>query len=151
MELFSGAPVRGHVPVIMELQTNQPNPRQYTEKLDISKINWDSWTQSIESDITVIREQMETEVNPYILWNKLNGIITKATDNHGEKKKISQYSKPYWTSSLTTASKKLQTAKKSYSKRNTDANLQKLMKPKKHLTWKEKQHVRIFWLIKQKH
>ena len=41
-------------------------------------------------------------------------------------KKCSQYSKPYWTSSLSTLSDNLRAARKSYIKRNTDTNLQKL-------------------------
>ena len=151
VELFSGAPIRGHVPLITELQTrNQPNTRQYTEKLDISKINWDNWTQSIESDIADNREPMEAEENPFILWNKLNGIITKATDNHGEKKKCSQYSKPYWTSSLSMASKKLQAARKSYSKRNTDVNLQRLNEAKETFDEERKTACQDFLLNKAK-
>ena len=96
VELFSGAPTRGHVPIITELKiTNQPNTEQYSEKLDLSKMNWDSWSQSIETEIQENRANIEAEENPYTLWNKLNAIITKATDNHGEKKKCTQYSKPY--------------------------------------------------------
>lgn len=151
VELFSGAPTRGHVPLLTELQTRtQSQPKQCSEKLDVSKINWESWTQSIESEIEENQEHIEAEENPYALWTKLNGIITKATDNHGANKKCSQYSKPYWTSSLSNLSKKLQMARKSYIKRNTDSNLRKFNEVKEEFDTERKTACQDFLINKAK-
>ena len=127
IELYSGAPKRGHVPVITELvHTNSFRATPYCEKLDIKSINWKCWSESIESDIVENSENMESEENPYALWNILNGIITKATNIHGKMKKCSQYSKPYWTKSLTDCAERLRAARKNFIKRNTPNNLRKL-------------------------
>ena len=127
VELFSGAPLRGHVPVIMELSAAQRNRvTEVKEKLDISKIRWQDWEQEIERKINDNKDNLHSEENPYILWDELNKIITDATNSHGETKKCCHHSKPYWTDSLTSLSKKLREARKNYIKRNTDPNLNKL-------------------------
>ena len=127
VELYSGAPKRGHVPVITELlSTISTRAKPYCEKLDIKSINWKCWSESIESDIDQNLINIESEENPYALWNMLNGIITKATNIHGKMKKSSQYSKPYWTKSLTNCAEALRNARKSFIKRNTPNNLRKL-------------------------
>ena len=126
-ELYSGAPKRGHVPVITEIAANSlGRSTPYCEKLDISKINWESWTNMIEADIECNRIKIESENNPYALWNTLNGIITKATNTFGIRKKCCQYSKPYWTKSLTEKANLLRYARKCFIKRNTNINLRKL-------------------------
>ena len=148
VELFSGAPTRGHIPVITELKINQPNAAEVTEKLDITKMNWEGWTQSIENSIETNKGRLEAEVNPYSLWNQLNGIITAATDKYGETKKCCQHSKPYWTSSLTTLSKQLQTARKCYIKRNTESNLSILNRSKEAFDKERKQACQEFLINK---
>ena len=131
VELFSGAPTRGHVPLVTELlvrreQTTLP----VIEKLDITKMKWDGWKKQIEDKIEEEGENLRSEENPFIMWNHLNQIITQATDNHGETKKCSKHSKPYWTQSLTTLSKNLRVTRKNYIKRNTERNLQKMNEAK---------------------
>ena len=127
VELFSGSPNRGHVPLITELVTSSAHTTSpVIEKLDITKMQWNSWTKHIEDRIEDENDFFESEHNPYTSWNRLNEIITQATDSHCETKKSSKHSKPYWSDSLTTLSKNLRAARKSYIKRNTDINLQKL-------------------------
>jgi exonuclease III len=132
VELFSGSPNRGHVPLITELitssssQTNSP----VIEKLDMSKMQWDCWTKYIEDRIEDESDFFESEQCPYTSWNRLNEIITQATDTHCECKRSSTHSKPYWSEALTSLSNNLRAARKSYIKRNTDINLQKLYEAK---------------------
>ena len=127
VELFSGAPTRGHVPLITEITVhNQSKTSEVKEKLDLSKMHWCDWTQSIENSIEAIRDTLESTQDPHTLWNQINRIITKATEDHGETKRCSPHSKPYWTSSLSTLSEDLQLARRCYIKRNTERNQQKL-------------------------
>ena len=131
VELFSGSPTRGHVPLITELVvSSEHTPHPVTEKLDISKMQWSDWTKHIEDKAEEESDFFESEVNPYIMWNKLNQIITQATDTYCETKRSSRHSKPYWSESLSTLSKNLRVARKNYIKRNTDTNLQKLNEAK---------------------
>ena len=127
VELFSGAPLRGHVPVVTLLNINRVDESvTITEKLDLTKMKWNEWTKHINDSIEEDRVHLETEENPYTLWNRLNYIINRATDIHGQTKKCCKYSKPYWTDGLTLLSQSLRTARKNYIKRNTDNNLKAL-------------------------
>ena len=151
VELHSGAPKRGHVPLITEILTkNSITKQSYTTKLDMTKMNWDNWTQSIENDIEDINESMSKESNPFTLWNRLNSIITKATNDHGKMKKSSLHSKPYWTESLTIVLRKLQLARKCYIKRNTPTNLQKLDEARDEFDLERKKACQDFLLNKVK-
>ena len=151
VELFSGAPARGHVPLIMELNIGQINDTtESKEKLDISKMHWEDWEQEIEHKINEDSSSLESEENPYTLWNKLNNIITEATNNHGETKKCCHHSKPYWTDSLTRSSKKLRAARKAYTKRNTDPNLVKLNEAKEAFDTERHSACRDFLINKAK-
>ena len=130
VELFSGAPTRGHVPVITELLTTRDSTDQAViEKLDLSKMQWENWTQTIENKLTEISD-IGLETNPYKVWEQLDQIITEATDTYCQTKKCSKHSKPYWTANLTILSKNLRRARKYYLKRNTDPNLQKFQEAK---------------------
>ena len=127
VELFSGAPTRGHVPLLMELKvTNEIVSSPVVEKLDLTKMKWEEWTKHIENSIEEDRLYLATEENPYSLWNRLNNIITQATDTYCETKKSCKHSKPFWTERLSILSKNLRSARKNYIKRNTDYNLTKL-------------------------
>ena len=75
-------------------------------------MNWNQWTKHIEDSIEENRILLDSDENPYSLWNRLNDIITQATDTHGQTKKCCKYSKPYWTNDLTLLSQKLREARK---------------------------------------
>ena len=113
VELFSGAPIRGHVPLLITLKMNRvAAPTAVKEKLDLSKMKWEEWSKHIEESIDEDRLLLETEDNPYNIWNSFNHIITQATDTHGETKKSCKHSKPYWTESLSLLSTNLRSARK---------------------------------------
>ena len=127
VELFSGAPTRGHVPLLTTLSINRDDsPSNVIDKIDLSKMKWNEWTKHIEDSIEQDRVLLDGEEDPYNLWNRLNYIITQATDAHGETKKCCKYSKPYWTASLNLLSLNLRSARKNYIKRNTENNLRAL-------------------------
>ena len=127
VELFSGAPSRGHVPLITEFKiaTKNNNP-PVIEKLNIESMNWCDWTNYIENQIEEKTALFATDRDPFDIWNSLNEILTVATDKYCETKKSSIHSKPYWTETLTRLANELRAARKNYTKRNTDYNLRKL-------------------------
>lgn len=127
VELFSGAPTRGHVPVLTDINIRGNfAPKESKETLDISKMNWEKWKSGIERNIQTEEVFFESEEDPHSIWNKLNSIFKENTDLHGSTKKCCVHSKPYWTESLSTLSKSLRMARKNYIKRNTDSKLQLL-------------------------
>ena len=151
VELFSGAPTRGHVPLITEITVhNQSKTSEVKEKLDLSKMHWCDWTQSIENSIEAIRDTLESTQDPHTLWTQINRIITKATEDHGETKRCSPHSKPYWTSSLSTLSEDLQLARRCYIKRNTERNQQKLNVAKEKIDEERKKACQDFLIERAK-
>lgn len=127
VELFSGAPTRGHVPLITDIIIRDNSVlTESKETLDISKMNWDRWKSGIESKMETEEIFFESEEDTYSIWNRLNSIIKENTDIHGSTKKCCEHSKPYWTESLSTLSKSLRKVRKNYIKRNTDNNMQLL-------------------------
>ena len=127
VELFSGAPRRGHVPLLINFSHKTSTERnKVTEKINIEKMNWFDWTKEIEEDIDRNENTLSTESDPHKLWKYLDKILIKATEKHGELKRSSIHSKPFWTKHLTELSKNLRQARKSYKQRNTDQNLNNL-------------------------
>ena len=49
IELFSGAPLRGHVPVIDHLKSNSNETSPNIKKLSIKDVNWNDWSNDILS------------------------------------------------------------------------------------------------------
>ena len=87
VELYSGAPIQGHVPLITELVIQGAQNNQIKEKLDLTTMDWEEWTSYIETSINEITN-WKTEDDPYSLWDKLNAIITEATSKHCSSKKM---------------------------------------------------------------
>ena len=149
VELFAGAPIRGHVPVHCTYtsvcsQKNVP-PK---EKLDLTTIDWDDWSNRIE---TLLKENIPHEaLLPERKWELLNDAIHKATKETCATKISSVHSKPYWTSQLTEASKHLRDAKKAYGKRNTISNKEKLDTAKEFFDELRKKECQKFILMRTK-
>ena len=127
VELFSGAPLRGHVPLIMEIAGNSNCRTTVTKKLDVQSVNWEKWSVDLEKQIQNDRIEIENYEDPEELWEYTDKIISKITKVHGKMKKSTKHSKPYWTSKLTTLCNKMREARKAYKIRNTDARKQALI------------------------
>ena len=137
IELFTGAPRMGHIPLILNIakdgiDVNSTKSNHITSKLDINKINWENWSQQIESELVKNMDSFENEQNPDKLWNDMNNIFLDSTKNHGAIKRTSKHSKPYWSAQLSKLSDDLRTARKRYKQRNTDPNLENLVKAKEN-------------------
>ena len=123
VELYSGAPLRGHVPILSKLATTSSvkSKPQVKLKLDIGSFDWDSWKNDLESVFEQEEERL-SELSAQEHWEFLNKTINSISKKHGKYKKSCIHSKPYWTKELTIASTDLRQAKKNYSKRNTLSN-----------------------------
>ena len=95
VELFSGAPIRGHVPLIMVLKRTNNGRSTITEKLDVNSINWESWSEDLENQIETDRIEIESYEDPKELWDYTEQTINKITMKHGTMKKSTKHSKPY--------------------------------------------------------
>ena len=122
VELFSGAPFRGHVPVITTINSIEHLRMPLIEQTSIKDMNWAEWSCNIENTIESKQEELSSIEDPRLLMEFVDKIINGATEKYGTKKIISCHTKPYWTKKLSDLSKKLRNARKNYNKRNTDRN-----------------------------
>lgn len=129
VELFSGAPLRGHVPLLTAIsESNIKRDTHVEEKLDIESINWEEW--SIEVDRNIQNRQCINTDDPQELWENLESVITDANHKYGKMKKSTRHSKPYWTEKLSFLVNKMRDARKAYTNRNTDRNKEVMIESK---------------------
>ena len=132
--LYSGAPLRGHVPVTILLKTDcrtHSNITNKEKKLDLKSMNWEGWTRDIE--IALSEEHVETlayDDKIADLWTCIAMIIKKATAENCSNKTVTKHSKPYWNKDLSAKSLILRNANKTYLTRNTDMALLRLQAAK---------------------
>ena len=151
VELFSGAPQRGHVPILTKLQCETFRVQvEATRKPCIEKMKWEEWSNQIENKIIVDEEQWNSINDPAKLWEYLDKTLLESTNNHCETKISTKHSKPYWTPNLTILSKRLREQKKKYKQRNTDSNLQKWLEVKQEFDSERKTACQQFILDKTK-
>ena len=151
IELFSGAPLRGHVPLITEIEgTNNTEKPPVIKKLDVNSINWPSWTEDLEKQIQRDLSEVHRYDDPARLWKYLQDNIHNVTSKHGSFKKSTRHSKPYWTDGLTVLCNTMRAARKTYYKRNTDNNKQNMIKTKEDFDIARKAECEKFLLDKTK-
>ena len=149
VELFSGAPTRGHVPLLAELPHNMQVETRREEKLDIESIDWEKWSKEIES--TICRSDEVTNLqNPKDIWSFLEAAIHNATSKHGNTKRTTRHSKPYWTDKLTELCNNARKARRIYYIRNTDSNLDDMNASKELFDMERKKACEDFILEKTK-
>ena len=149
VELFSGAPLRGHLPVITTLNSSGQTPSKATiEKLNLDSINWEKWSEDLEDLIERNEDYLINLKDPTEFGHFIDKLILTVTENHSEKKTISIHSKPFWTPELERLCREMRKARKTYTKRNTDPNEQKLKEAKSRFDEARKEECQKFLLKK---
>ena len=120
VELYSGAPSRGHVPVLTEIKDVKTQPDVVREKLDIESTNWEEWSQDLENTLDSTEARIWNQEDPRVLWEDLEKKIEVVNRRHCKLKKVSNHSKPYWTPHLTILCNRMRKARRAYLTRNTD-------------------------------
>ena len=143
--LFSGAPIRGHVPIHSKLTIRGAvHKTAVTEKIDLEKINWEAWTQDLEAELDPINTALYQENDPERYWETIKNAIADVTNRNAQKKKSCKYSKPYWTKELSCLAKQYRESIKRWNKRNTDANRNLMEISKEEFDTKRKEQCRDF-------
>ena len=124
IELGSGAPLRGHVPVITEFKAHNPqnNSTSVKEKLNIDSIKWAQWTDELEKSIQNDEEHINAYEDPEQLWKFIEKMINEVTSKNSKMKKSTTHSKPFWTKNLTRLCEEMRRTRKVFQKRNSDMN-----------------------------
>ena len=123
VELFSGAPQRGHMPVIHQFNNNSNGQEPALVYKDLERTNWEDWSASISKEINGhIGDDLDNWKDPNILWKCLKDIISSTNDQVIPTKKVCTHSKPFWAPELTILSQQLLYTKKKFGKHSTPAN-----------------------------
>ena len=129
IELGSGAPSRGHVPIILSMHSDVNQSVPIVKKLSIKDINWKNWSSEIEQEVEKNHSTFPYE-DPKLLLEVIEQLFDTATEKHGKMKIISSHSKPYWNDKLSQLSKQLRVDRKNFTFRNTDRNRDKFLHSK---------------------
>ena len=109
VELFTGAPRRGHVPVLLDV-----SPLEYfkvvNSRLWLEKVDWTSWASTLEDlskDVLEIDDFNE-------IWSRIKQSINEASYKIIPTKKSCHHSKPFWNADLSAASKEVRKCRKQF-------------------------------------
>ena len=133
VELFTGAPIRGHHPVIHYFTDKFISTKyDYGKRVyfDLENTIWVDWQKELEHNLNHIAHTLEEWTDAKDLWHKFYEILTETNNKMIPTKTITQHSKPYWSDRLTELSKNVQTARKATQSRYTPVNIEKLSKAK---------------------
>lgn len=127
--LFSGAPTRGHVPILLDLYSNSCSlPKKEEVKLDLTTMNWNLWNRDIESSLQrdLVDDLLIAEnFLPEELLDLIDSCVKTSTERHCSTKRVCRHSKPYWTKELSMLSEDLRKKQSKYMLHNTDINFER--------------------------
>ena len=126
-ELFTGAPIRGHLPVITEIFLDNPIISNRGQTMfDWKSVNWDSYCSAVDTTIGTELINLLLYNNPTQLWSWLNGTLNQLNKVHVPVKKVSRHSKPYWNDNLSLLSQEVREARKRFKYRSNEFNKTRL-------------------------
>ena len=126
VELFSGAPQRGHFPVIHQFGEARQAVGREPQKIykDLKNTNWDEWTAHVSANIKAHPRLLSSEeTDAQSLWLQFKNTVLESNTKVIPTKRITSHSKPFWTPVLSRLSYKLQQAKHKMGHRSTPANI----------------------------
>ena len=130
-ELFTGAPRRGHYPVLHSVQSTGTTDNVKETKVNWKEADWDSWKDQVE-------EKLDSWLSDHPnsggedLWKILLEIIQQAIHDHIPTKIISIHSQPFWNHTLSSFSKEARDARSRFQNRSTPHNREELNEVLKH-------------------
>ena len=126
VELFSGAPNRGHIPVTVNFESVS-EAITTKSKPWIEKADWDNWSLFLEKNSYTVPSNQADE-----LWIFKKSLIAHASQYFIPSKTVSKHSKPFWNTKLEEASKSLQAARRKF-KRSSNYSKGEDLKEKSEL------------------
>ena len=110
--LFSGAPQKGHIPVLQNIVSDQYVDEERKSVFDYDQANWDLWSENAKT-LFIEAQAMEFH-SADAMFEKFMYIVNECSDRNIPLKTVCRHSKPFWSEKLTTLSSKLQNAQKSF-------------------------------------
>ena len=118
--LFSGAPQKGHIPVLQNMLTHHYESEERKQVFDYDSADWDMWHGKAKS---LFAEALVTEyLNPTSMFEKFLSIVNECSIEHIPMKTACRHSKPFWSDRLSVLSVELQQAQKEYKIKSDPVN-----------------------------
>ena len=124
-ELFTGAPTRGHLPILHQFKCPaNANKVNLHPHWDLDNTNWKEWRTCLNNNmLRKISSVLHTYTEPARLWSDFVTVILDVNKQCIPIKKVCTHSKPFWNSLLTDLSIKLQVAQNNMKKSFTPSNV----------------------------
>ena len=121
VELFTGAPRRGHIPVLSTIDM-QPPMKNFQEKYDLSAVDCDDWNTKLEAKAEMALPHMGPQ-KAKEAWETTKRILKDVQSDTMRTKRSCIHSKLFWCKTLTDASDEcLRRTRRSYRMRSTPTN-----------------------------
>ena len=120
IELFTGAPNRGHFPVTWEWLV--PNSAKKQVKWDLTTINGENWCQKLDEMSLTTLQDISILDDPFQIWHSIKDLLKQCMIDVIDTKVITRHSKPYWNERLSSLSKDLRQVKKKLKQRENDSH-----------------------------
>ena len=149
-ELFTGAPNRGHYPIIFTLAEQNPINEPTPSKMrNWQETDWKRF-QEVSEEICLNKQLqwLENSNNTEILWEITRDIMKEAAERIVPLKRTTHHSKPYWNPKLSKLSSELRRLRKLTKKRSDPITLTKLRQIKENFH-SELQNAKSNWLEKE--
>ena len=120
--LFTGAPDRGHLPVLYNITLNCKNPARKARKVfDFKNGDWDNWKLELDSFFAekLVDLNNDNSCCPQDMTELFHATLMTACNNHIPSKISCIHSKPFWNENLTSLSLNLRDAQNNYSKKSS--------------------------------
>ena len=121
-ELFTGAPARGHYPVLHQVVGPFVNSNVKTKCTDWKSADWSAWSNEIEDNVKLLNDGETKSRDGLDLWTSFLAILGEATRKNIPAKIVSVHSKPFWTKKLTELLETLVEVRKKHDRRSTPNN-----------------------------
>ena len=127
VELFSGAPIRGHFPITHVLSVPQGGSKAANDSrklsLDMEKTDWELWQKSLDQTIVKKLSKAESLFPNKKIWEVLVESIKVTNANVIPTKVSCDHSKPFWSDNLSELSEVLRQRKASMKVHQTPLNV----------------------------
>ena len=123
VSLRTGAPGRGHWPIITQLniELDKKGKNKVSQVYDWKNADWKVWKTTLDNQISDNMIITESE-DPVTVWDQLLKEINTSKDIALTKKTVSSFSKPYWNPELSVKARRLRLASKDFTKRSSIEN-----------------------------
>ena len=124
IELFKGAPQRGHIPLIVKCNLSRTTEEENTKPW-LQKADWEAWQNVLEESSHASIEAVKC-ANAIDQWGRVLFDITEPTRLAIPYKRSSGHSKPFWSEDLSQKSAELRALRKKFKYCSNYANGERL-------------------------